>query len=62
MADVSTWQLAAGLRITSLEGAAAAVLAWLHLLEQEGGKPLSLQLQAEGELLQARFVMMLAEA
>jgi general secretion pathway protein M len=38
------------------------VLAWLHLLEQEGGKPLSLQLQAEGELLQARFVMMLAEA
>lgn len=64
---------AAGLRITSLEarsgqvdisleGAAAAVLAWLHLLEQEGGKPLNLQLQAEGELLQARFVMMLAEA
>ncbi|WP_082432291.1 type II secretion system protein GspM [Pseudomonas sp. NBRC 111124] len=64
---------AAGLHITSLEarsgqvdvsleGAAAAVLAWLHLLEKEGGKPLSLQLQAEGELLQARFVMLLAEA
>ncbi|UTL91497.1 type II secretion system protein GspM [Pseudomonas fluorescens] len=64
---------AAGLRIisleassgqvdVSLEGGAVAVLAWLHRLEQEGGKPLSLQLQAEGELLQARFVMMLAEA
>ncbi|QHG67468.2 type II secretion system protein M [Pseudomonas putida] len=64
---------AAGLRITSLEarsgqvdvsleGAAAAVLAWLHVLEQDGGKPLTLQLQAEGELIQARFVMILAEA
>ena len=64
---------AAGLRITSLEarsgqvdisleGAAAAVLAWLHVLEQDGSKPLGLQLQAEGEQLQAHFVMPLAEA
>ncbi|AYG47078.1 hypothetical protein DV532_23405 [Pseudomonas sp. Leaf58] len=45
----------------SLEGPVAAVLAWLHALEQEGGKMLSIQLQVEGELLQARFALVLAE-
>lgn len=45
----------------SLEGPVAAVLAWLHALEQEGGKMLSIQLQVKGELLQARFALVLAE-
>lgn len=45
-----------------LEGPVAAVLAWLHVLEQDGGEALNIQLQAEGELLQARLVMALPEA
>ncbi|MFK0094397.1 hypothetical protein [Pseudomonas sp. NPDC090592] len=46
----------------SLEGPVATVLAWLHGLEHDGGEALNIQLQAEGELLQARLVMALPEA
>ncbi|PRN05141.1 hypothetical protein A0O30_10115 [Pseudomonas sp. LLC-1] len=45
-----------------LEGPVAAVLAWLHVLEHDGGEALNIQLQAEGELLQARLVMALPKA
>ena len=64
---------AAGIRVVSLEakagqvavgleGSAGAVLAWLHALEHEGGHVLNVQLQAQGELLQAHLVMALSEA
>lgn len=45
----------------SLQGPPAAVLSWLHSLEQEAGELSSIQLHTEGERLQARFVMELPD-
>lgn len=59
---VASLEAKAGQVDVSLEGPVGAVLAWLHALEQEGGKVLSIQLHIEGELLRARFAMELAEA
>ena len=59
---ISGLEARAGQVDVSLEGAAVAVLAWLHVLEHEGGRALSIQLQVEGDLLQARIVMARPEA
>lgn len=59
---VASLEAKAGQVDVSLEGPVGAVLAWLHVLEEESGKMLGLQLQVEGEQLQARVAMALAEA
>jgi general secretion pathway protein M len=59
---VASLEAKAGQVDISLDGPAAAVLAWLHELEREGGEVISIHLQVEGERLQARFALTLIEA
>ncbi|MFF5863663.1 type II secretion system protein GspM [Pseudomonas sp. NPDC012596] len=59
--SVTGLQTRAGQVDISLQGPPAAVLSWLHSLEQEVEQLSNIQLQREGEALQARFVMELPD-
>lgn len=45
----------------SLQGPPSAVLSWLHALDRDAGQLRDIQLQAEGEWLQARFAVVLPD-